>query len=72
MQKENTQMFLEVIHNGVKLLSYTCVSQKMNVLWKYLVETKDIWKYESFKYLLISIVADDGQFKKNLSLSIEG
>ena len=72
MQKENTQMFLEVIHNGVKSLSYTCVSQKMKVLWKYLVETKDIWKYESFKYLLISIVADDGQFKKNLSFSNEG
>ena len=68
MQKENTQMFLEVIHNGVKLLSYTCVSQKMKVLWKYLVETKDAM-YENMKF---SIVANDGQFKKNLSLSIEG
>ena len=71
MQKWNTQMFLEVIHNGVKLLSYTCVSRKMNVLWKYLVKTKDVWKYESSKYLLISIVADDDQFKKNLPLSKE-
>ena len=68
MQKKNTQMFLEVIHNGVKLLSYTCVSQKMKVLWKYLVETKDAM-YENMKF---SIVANDGQFKKNLSLSIEG